>query len=152
MSLFRAHILPGGLGRYHALVATHLLSSVSAQYRSICPVPQPNFLISLFFSPPIALHLFTDLGAASLVVASMCVGGPSSRRVRYTFLRLWLCHSGQRLCATQSCREVWMGTSLPTPSPSMGSKEQLRPMFFHPAAKPIQIGGMSQLCCVGFQH
>jgi len=124
MSLFRAHILPGGLGRYHALVAAHLLSSVSAQYCSICPVPWPNFLISPILSPPIAPHLFKDLGAAN-VVAAMCLGGPSSRRVRYTFLRLWLCPSGQRLRATWSCREVWLGTSLPTPSPSMGSKEQL---------------------------
>lgn len=154
MSLFRAHILPGGLGRYHTLVATHLLSPVSAQYCSVCPVPWPNFFISPFFSPPIAFRLLTDLGAASLVIASMCLGGPSSRRVHYTFLLLWLCPSGQRLCATQSCREVWLGTSLPTPSPSTGSKEQLffHPTFFHLAAKPIQIGGVSQLCSVGFQH
>lgn len=61
MSLFRACTLAWRFGE--VLVATHLLSLFSAQYCSICLVLWPNFLSSpFFFSPPIALHLFTDLG------------------------------------------------------------------------------------------
>lgn len=40
----------------------------------------------------------------------------------------------------------------PLPQPGLQGAIPFRPAFFHPAAKPIQIRGMSQLCSVGFQH
>lgn len=72
MSLFRAHILPGGLGRYHTLVATHLLSSVSAQYSSICPMPWPNFLISPFFSPHLLPFIFLQAWGQPVQLSYRC--------------------------------------------------------------------------------
>lgn len=40
----------------------------------------------------------------------------------------------------------------PLPQSRLQGATPFHPTFFHPAAKPIQIGGMSQLCAVGFQH
>jgi len=125
MSLFRAHVLPGGLGRYHTLVATHLLSSVSVEYRLICLVLWPNFVISPFFSPHLLPFFFLQTGDSQFGHGvhvhgwSLLVKGP---------LRLWLSLSGQRLRAVHCCWEVWLGTSLPSPTLSMDSKEQLFPV------------------------
>lgn len=126
MSLFRARTLAWRFGEvpYTCCNTPSLLTLCSILFNLLSAVAK-FFELPFFFSPCIALHLFTDLGAASSVISSMSLGGPSSRRGSCSVLRLWLCPSGQRLCATQSCREVWLGMSLPTPSLSLGSKEQL---------------------------
>lgn len=64
--------LPGGLGRYHTLVATHLPSSLSAQYCSICSVPWPNFLSSRFFSPHVLLFIFSQTWGQPIQSSHRC--------------------------------------------------------------------------------
>lgn len=126
MSLFRAHTLAWRFGEVpYTCCNTPSLLILCLMLFNLPSAVAKFFELLFFFCPPIALHLFTDLGAAGSVIASMCLGGPSSRRVSCTVLCLWLCPSGQRLCGMQSCREVWLGTSLPTPFLSPGSREQL---------------------------
>lgn len=124
MSLFRAHILPGGLGRYHTLVAAHLLSSLSARCWLIRLVPRPNFVLAPFPPTPHLLPFFSSQTWGQPVRSlPPCAWVVLAREGSVARLRPWLCPSGQRLCAARCCREVWLGTSSPSPSPSMDSEE-----------------------------
>lgn len=121
-------LLPGGLGRYHTYTCCNtpsLLILCSILFN--LPSAVAKFFELPFFSPHLLLFIFSQTwGQPAQHITWMCLGGPSSPRVSRAVLQsLWLCPSGQRLCGTQSCREVWLGTSLPTLSLSLGSREQL---------------------------
>lgn len=113
-------------------------------------MPRPNFLISPFFSPPIALHLFTDLGVASLVIAidvpgwSQLTKGPLHASALLA-LPFWLEAPHDAELQGGLVENVF---AYPLPQHGLQGPTLSHPTFFHLAAKPIQIrGNESALLC-----
>lgn len=155
MSLFRTHTLEVWEVSCTCCDTPSLLSLCSIL--SSLPSTMARFSDLPFFLPTYCSSSFYRPGAASFVISSMCLGGPGSRRVHYPSLHPWLYPSGQKCCATHSCREVWLRMSLPPP-PQHGLQawaprsSSFPSNIFLSCCQTHLERGMTQLCSVGFQH